>query len=76
MNIDDIREAVRQRGLAASRRQFSRGYLGRGANYLADRKGECSAGAVLNLCRSLGETGQHDLQALALKRLLGAGARP
>ncbi len=76
MNIDDIREAMRHRGLAASRRQFSRAYLGRGANYLADRKGECSAGAVLNLCRRLGETGQHDLQALALERLLGVGVRP
>ena len=75
MNIDGIYEAARERGLANSRRSFSRDLLGRGDNYLSDRSGECSAGALLNLYKRLGELGHADLQALALERLFDAEAR-
>ena len=36
MTIEGIYEAARARGLARSRRQFSREYLGRAGNYLSD----------------------------------------
>jgi hypothetical protein len=75
MNIDGIYEAARERGLANSRRRFSRDLLGRGYNYLSDRRGECSAGAILNLYKRLGELGQADLQTLAFERLLEAKTR-
>ena len=75
MNIDGIYEAARERGLTKSRRRFSRDLLGRGDNYLSDRRGECSAGALLNLYKRLGELGHADLQALAFERLLAAEAR-
>ncbi len=73
MTIDDIYLDLRERGLVASLRRFSRDYLGRAENYAADRGlDRCSAGAVLNLYKRLGELGQADLQALAFERLLGA----
>jgi hypothetical protein len=76
VRIDDICEAARQRGLASSRRQFSRDFLGRGANYLSDTKGgKCSAGALLHLYTRLGEVGAADLQAAAFARLLDAEGR-
>ena len=37
MTIDDIYFDLRQRGLVASLRGFSRDYLGRAENYAADR---------------------------------------
>ena len=62
MTIDDIYATARARGLVASRRRFSREFLGRASNYLADRGAErCSAGALLNLYRRLGEARQTDL---------------
>ena len=73
MTIDDIYFDLRQRGLVASLRGFSRDYLGRAENYAADRGlDRCSAAALLNLCKRLGELGHADLQALAFERLLGA----
>ena len=73
MTIDDIYFDLRQRGLVASLRGFSRDYLGRAENYAADRGlYRCSAGALLNLYKRLGELGHADLQALAFERLLGA----
>ena len=73
MTIDDIYFDLRQRGLVASLRGFSRDYLGRAENYAADRGlDRCSAGALLNLYKRLGELGHADLQALAFERLLGA----
>ncbi len=76
MNIDEIYEAARRRGLTRSKREFSEAYLGRAVNYLADRRAErCSAGALLNLYKRLGEAGHADLQALAFARLLDAETR-
>ncbi len=76
MTIDDIYFDLRQRGLVASLRRFSRDFLGRAENYAADRGlDRCSAGALLNLHKRLGELGQADLQALAFDRLLGAANR-
>ena len=76
MSIEEIYEAVKARGLARSRRQFSKELLGMAPNYASDTDlARCSAGAVLNLYRRLGEAGEHDLQALALERLLGAETR-
>ena len=73
MTIDDIYFDLRQRGLVAPLRGFSRDYLGRAENYAADRGlDRCSAGALLNLYKRLGELGHADLQALAFERLLGA----
>ena len=73
MTIDDIYFDLRQRGLVASLRSFSRDYLGRAENYAADRGlDRCSAGALLNLYKRLGDLGHADLQALAFERLLGA----
>ena len=73
MTIDDIYFDLWQRGLVASLRGFSRDYLGRAENYAADRGlDRCSAGALLNLYKRLGELGHADLQALAFERLLGA----
>jgi hypothetical protein len=76
MTIEDIYDAARARKLVRSRRQFSREYLGRAPNYAADRGfGRCSAGALLNLYRRLGEARQTDLQAMAFARLLDAEAQ-
>ena len=57
------------------RRRGSRRPSPRGDNYLSDRRGECSAGALLNLYKRLGELGHPDLQALAFERLLAAEER-
>ncbi len=76
MTIDDIYLDLRQRGLVASLRRFSRDFLGRAENYAADRGlDRCSAGALLNLYKRLGELGHADLQALAFERLLDAETR-
>ena len=76
MTTNDIYQAARARGLARSLRQFSRDLLGRCPHYAADRGLErCSAGALLNLYKRLGELGHTDLQALAFERLLDAEAR-
>ncbi len=76
MTMNEIYGALRERGLVASLRRFSRDYLGRAENYAADRGlDRCSAGALLNLHKRLGELGQADLQALAFDRLLGAGTQ-
>ncbi|MBL6454533.1 hypothetical protein JMJ55_04300 [Belnapia sp. T6] len=73
MNIADIYEAARTRGLTHSKRHFSRAILGRAPNYLADRAfSGCSAAVLLNLYKRLGELGQVDLQAAAFARLLRA----
>ena len=59
-----------------SLRHFSQEFLGRKPNYAADTGlARCSAGAVLNLYRRLGELRQADLQALAFERLLAKEAR-
>ena len=64
------------RGLARSLRHFSQEFLGRKPNYASDTGlARCSAGALLNPNRRLGETGQIDLQAFAFERLLAAEAR-
>ena len=74
MTIDDIYGTLRERGLVASLRRFSRDFLGRAENYAADRGlDRRSAGALLNLYKRLGELGHTDLQVLAFERLLGAG---
>ena len=76
MTVEGIYEIARERGLVRSRRQFSREYLGRAPNYAADRGfTHCSAGALVNLFRRLGEAGQVDLQAEAFTRLLAAEAQ-
>ena len=76
MDINDIYEAARARGLSRSARRFSTDFLRMAPNYAADtRLARCSAGALLNLYKRLGELGQADLQALAFARLLGAGTR-
>ena len=68
-----IYEAAKARGLVRSLRQFSRDFLGRCPHYAADRGLErCSAGALLNLYKRLGELGHADLQVLAFERLLSA----
>ena len=76
MTIEAIFEAAKARNLVRSRREFSREYLGRTENYIADRGfGRCSAGALVNLFRRLGEAGQFDLQARAFTGLLAAEER-
>ena len=76
MTILEIYEAARARGLAYSKRHFSKALLGRAPNYLSDRTPDgCSAAALLNLYRRLGELEQVDLQARAFERLLEAEAR-
>ena len=64
------------RGLTRLLRHFSQEFLGRKANYASDTGlARCSAGALLNLYKRLGELGHADLQALAFERLLAAEAR-
>ncbi len=76
MGIEEIYEAVKARGLARSRRQFSAELLGMAPNYASDTGlARCSARAILNLYRRLGEVGHADLQALAFQRLLDVEAR-
>ena len=71
MGIEEIYEAAKARGLARSRRQFSEELLGMAPNYAADTGlARCSARAILNLYRRLGELRQADLQARAFERLL------
>lgn len=71
MNIDEIYEALRVRGLVSSLRQFSRAFLGRAENYAADRGlDQCSPDTLVTLHRRLGETGQPDLQASVRGMLL------
>jgi hypothetical protein len=76
MDINDIYKATRTRGLTRSRRQFSIEFLRMAPNYAADTGlARCSAAALLNLYKRLGELGQADLQALAFARLLDAETR-
>jgi hypothetical protein len=76
MDINDIYEEARARGLSRSARRFSTDFLRMAPNYAADtRLARCSAGALLNLYKRLGELGQADLQALAFARLLDAETR-
>ena len=71
MSIEEIYEAAKTRGLARSRRQFSQELLGMAPNYASDTGlARCSARAILNLYRRLGELRQVDLQARAFERLL------
>ena len=77
MTIYEIYMDAKERGLVPSLRRFSGEFLGRAPNYAADRGLErCSATAMLNLYRRLGEIGQIDLQAHAFERLLEAEVRP
>jgi hypothetical protein len=77
MSIEGIYEAAKARGLARSRRQFSQELLGMAPNYAADTGlARCSARAILNLYRRLGDLRQVDLQARAFERLLAVEARP
>ena len=76
MDITDIYEATKTRGLTRSLRHFSRDFLGMAENYAADTGfARCSAGALLRLHRRLGELRQADLQERVVERLLAAGAR-
>jgi hypothetical protein len=76
VTIEAIFQAAKARNLVRSRREFSREYLGRTENYIADRGfGRCSAGALVNLFRRLGEAGHIDLQAKAFTTLLAAEER-
>ena len=76
MSIEEIYEAAKARGLARSRRQFSEELLGMAPNYASDTGlARCSARAILNLYRRLGELRQADLQARAFGRLLAVEAR-
>jgi hypothetical protein len=73
---NDIYEAAKARGVARSLRHFSQEFLGRKPNYASDTGlARCSAGALLNLYKRLGELGHADLQALAFERLLEAETR-
>ena len=74
MTIDDIYGTLRERGLVASLRRFSRDYLGRAENYAADRGlDRCAPAALVHLHRRLGAERQADLQARVLERLLRHG---
>ena len=74
MTLDDIYLDLRQRGLVASLRRFSRDYLGRAENYAADRGlDRCAPAALVHLHRRLGAERQADLQARVLERLLQHG---
>ena len=76
MTIADTFEALKARGLARSLRHFSQEFLSRNPNYACDTGlARCSAGAILNLYRRLGELRQADLQAKAFERLLAVEAR-
>ena len=75
MTIDEIYGALRERGLVASLRRFSRDFLGRAENYASDRGlDRCAPAALVNLHRRLGAERQADLQARVLERLLHPGA--
>ena len=74
MTIDDIYLDLRERGLVASLRRFSRDFLGRAENYAADRGlDRCAPAALVNLHRRLGAERQTDLQVRVLERLLQHG---
>jgi hypothetical protein len=74
---EKIYDAARERGLVRSKRDFSQRLLGMAANYAADTGlDRCSAAALLNLYRRLGEEGQADLQAMAFRLLLAAETQP
>ena len=76
MTITDVFEALRARGLARSLRHFSQEFLSREPNYACDTGlARCSAGAIRNLYRRLGELRQADLQAKAFERLLAVDAQ-
>ena len=75
MTIDDVYLDLRERGLVASLRRFSRDFLGRAENYAADRGlDRCAPAALVHLHRRLGTERQADLQARVLERLLQHGA--
>ena len=77
MNIDEVYEVLRGRGLVPSLRRFSRAFLGRAENYASDRGlDRCSTDTLLTLHRHLGEAGQADLQASVQERLFGGPALP
>ncbi len=76
MDTIGIYKVAMARGLSRSLRHFSQAFLGRAPNYASDTGlARCSAGALLNLYKRLGELGQTDLQALAFERLLDAETR-
>ena len=76
MTIDGIFEAARGLRQTGSGRQFSRECPCCAPNYAADTGlARCSAAALLNLFRRLGDAGQADLQAAAFKVLLAAEDR-
>jgi hypothetical protein len=75
MDITDIYREAKARGLARSLRHFSQAFLGRKPNYASDTGlARCSARAILNLYRRLGELRQVDLQAQAFERLIAVEA--
>ena len=77
MTTNDIYEAAKARGVARSLRHFSQEFLGRQPNYASDTGlARCSARAILNLYRRLGELRHADLQARAFERLLAVEAHP
>ena len=74
MTTNEIYGALRERGLVASLRGFSRHFLGRAENYAADRGlDRCAPAALVHLHRRLGAEQQADLQARVLERLLQHG---
>ena len=74
MTMSEIYGALRERGLVASLRRFSRDFLGRAENYAADRGlDRCAPAALVHLHRRLGADKQADLQARVLERLLQHG---
>ena len=71
MTINDIYLDLRERGLVASLRGFSRDFLGRAENYAADRGlDRCAPAALVHLHRRLGAERQADLQARVLEQAL------
>ena len=75
MTMNEIYGALRERGLVASLRRFSRDYLGRAENYAADRGlDRCTPTALVHLHRRIGAERQADLQARVLECLLQHGA--
>ncbi len=76
MDISNIYETLKARGLVRSRRQFAQCFLKRASSYAAGNGlGRCSPAALLNLYRALGESQQTDLQAAVFSQLIRVQTR-
>ncbi|WP_046861623.1 DUF6626 family protein [Microvirga massiliensis] len=71
--LQEIYMCLKQRGLVVTKREFSRNWLGKAHNYLADtsRKADHPK-TIVHLIKRLKAAGQADLAAVLMRELFGS----